>query len=108
MAKLPITHTASIYQLKRTGNTESYQSTPSYTNVNICVSPTGTDIQNSEGGVPSYQLFEIFLYDITLSLTNGDKIITDGDNQEYLLDGKPYVINNQYLSYIRILARQVV
>lgn len=107
MPKLPITDIASIYQFQRTGNTEGYLLDPTYTNVNICISPSGTDIQTSYGEVASYQLFEIFIYDVTLTITNGDKIVT-GNNLAYIVDGVPYVMNNQYLQYIRVLARQVV
>ena len=107
MAKLPITDILSIYQLDRTGNTESYSTTPAYQNVNACISPMNTDIQDSYGGVASYQLFEIFIYDVTIVLTNGDKLVTQS-GQTYLLSGVPYVMNNQYLQYIRVMGRQVV
>src|SRR3954470_15567899 len=101
MPKLPITHVVSIYQFERTGNEEAYAPSPIYTNVNACISPTGTDIQNS-GDVAAFQVFEIFLYDVTLHLTNGDKIVAQ-DGGEYLVTGVPFVINNQYLQYIRVL-----
>lgn len=104
--KLPITHVLSIYQFQRTGNSEGYSPSPTYTNVNACCSPTGTDIQTS-GDVPAFQLFEVFLYDVTLKITNGDKLVTQ-DGSEYLVSGVPYVINNLYLHYIRVLARQIV
>ena len=107
MPAFPITDTANIYQLTRTGNTESYPTSPTYTVVKICVSPTGTDIQTSFGDVASYQLFEIFIYDLTLSIKNGDKIVTAA-GKSYLVDGESYVINNAYLHYIRVLARMVV
>lgn len=106
MPKLPITHTGSIYQFQRTGNTEGYSPSPIYQNVNMCISPTGTDIQTS-GDVPAFQVFEVYLYDVTLKLTNGDKIVTQ-DGSEYLINGVPYVINNLFLQYIRVLARQIV
>ncbi len=106
MPKLPITDIVKIYQFERNGDTESYGATPAYQNVNACISPTGTDIQPSMD-VPAFQLFEVFIYDVTVQLHNADKIVTD-TSVEYILDGKPYVINNNYLQYIRCMARQVV
>lgn len=106
MPKFPITHIVEIYQFQRTGSTEGYSDNPIYENINACISPTGTDIQPS-GDVPAFQVFEIFLYDITLVLHNGDKLITQ-DNSEYRVNGVPYLINNQFLQYIRVLGQQVV
>ena len=106
MPKLPITDVVSIYQQQRSGNTESYKTTPTYINVNACISPTGTDIQTDYGDVSAFQLFEVFFYDVTLLIHNADKIVTV-NNLEYIVDGKPYVINNQYLGYIKVLAKQV-
>lgn len=106
MPKLPITHIISIYQFERTGSSEAYSVSPRYINVNVCISPTGTDIQTS-GEVAAFQVFEVFLYDVTLKLSNGDKLVTQ-DGSEYLVNGVPYVINNLYLQYIRVLARQIV
>ena len=107
MPKFPITDIVSIYEQQRSGNTESYQTSPTYQNVNACISPTGTDIQTDIGDVPSFQLFEIFLYDITLQIGSGSKIVT-ANTKEYLVAGKPFVVDNQYLKYIRILGQQVV
>jgi hypothetical protein len=107
MGRLPITDVISIYQFQRTGDTESYPNTPTYQSVNACVSPMGTDIQADYGGVASFQLFEVFIYDVTLTLGNADKIVT-ASGQEYTIDGRPYVINNLYLQYIRCLCKQKV
>lgn len=106
MPRFPLTSVVSIYQFQRTGNTEGYSTDPIYTNVSACVTPTGTDIQTS-GDVPAFQVFEIFIYDITLTLSNGDKIV-DQDGAAYLIQGVPYVINNRFLQYIRVLGRQIV
>ncbi len=106
MPKLPITNVVSVFQYQRTGNKESYQGSATYINVNACISPTGTDIQPS-GEVAAFQLFEVYLYDVTLQIHTADKII-DENGLSYIVDGKPYIINNQYLQYIRCLCRQVV
>lgn len=103
---MPLTDVVSIYQFQRTGATEQYPDDPTYEGVNACISPTGTDIQGSYGDVASYQLFEVFLYDVTLTLGNADKIVT-ATGAEYIVDGKPYVINNLYLQYIRCLCKQI-
>lgn len=107
MPRLPITNVISIYEFQRSGQTESYSPGPIYQNVNTCISPTGTDMPAAYGEGPSYQLFEIFIYDITVIIKQADKIVTES-GLAYYVDGMPFVINNQYLSFIRMLARQVV
>ncbi len=107
MPKLPITDIVSIYQQQRTGNQEGYQNSPTYINVNACISPTGTDVQPTNDGVGAFHLFEIYFYDLTLRLHNADKIVTP-TGQTYAVDGVPFIINNQYLQYIRCMAKQVV
>jgi hypothetical protein len=102
-----ITDTVSIYQLQRTGNTEKYPDAPQYQNVNSCIAPLNTDIQPSMD-VAAFQLFEIFVYDVTLTLHNGDKLVNQQTSVSYILSGEPYVVNNRYLQYIRILGKQVV
>lgn len=100
-----ITDVVSIYHSSRTGNTKNYDVSPAYQFVNACISPTGTDMQTADGGVAAYQLFEIFIQDTTIQIKTGDKIKTP--DTEYLVDGQPYVVNNRYLQYIRVLAREV-
>lgn len=107
MPILPITEVASIFPIKRTGNTEGYGNSPDYQNVNVCVAPTGVDIQASYGGVSSYQVFEIFIYDVTIPVRGGDKIVLS-NNQAYIVDGQPYLINNRFLQYIRVLGKVAV
>ena len=107
MAKLPVTNICDIYQFTRDGDTESYPATPAYQYVNVCISPTGTDVQTSEGGVASYQLFECFIYDTTIEMHHNDKIVTD-TNQTYYVAGVPYVMSNQYMQYIRVIVRQII
>ena len=106
MPRLTVTDTVSVYQFTRTGSKESYSASPAYQNQDVCISPMGTDIQPS-GDVPAFQLFEIFFYDVTCILHNADKIVTQ-DGVTYILDGVPYKINNQFLKYIRCMAKQVV
>lgn len=106
MPRLTVTDTVSLYHLKRTGNKEEYDTAPAYTQKNACISPTGTDIQTS-GEVGAFQLFELFLYDMTMVVRNADKIVTQA-GIEYVVDGQSFVINNQFLKYIRCLVRQVV
>lgn len=107
MSRFPLNETVSIYQFQRTGNTESYQHSPTYEGVEALISPTGTDIQTDYGGVASFHLFEIFLYDMSLTLGNADKIVT-ADGRIFIVDGQPYVVNNRFLQYIRCLAKQKV
>ena len=104
---LPITNSCVIYQFQRTGDKESYSTAPIYENINVCLSPMGVDIQNGFGDVPSFQQFEAYFMDVTLSINNGDKIHTN-DGQDYLVDGIPFVMNNNFTRFIRCLVRQVV
>jgi hypothetical protein len=100
------TDIVSIYEFKRTGDTESYDSTPKYTGKQAIISPTGTDIQPGYGDVQSFQLFEVFLYDPSLEIGNAAKIV-NAAGKAYIVDGKPYVVNGPHLFYIRCLCRQV-
>lgn len=107
MSHFPLTDVIAVYQLQRTGDTESYPTAPTYENVDCLISPTGTDIQTDYGGVAAFQLFEVFIYDMSLTLGNADKLVT-ADGREFIVDGQPYVINNRFLQYIRCLCKQKV
>ena len=106
MPKMPVTDVVSIYKLQRSGNVETYSSTPAYTNINACIGPTGDDIQTSEGGVYSYQLFEVFIWDITVQINNGDKIVSGVTT--YLVTGTPNAYSNRFIQATRTLAKVVV
>jgi len=106
MPKFPITDLVSIYKQKRTGNTEQYSDVPDYENVNCVISPSGIDILSSEGGVASYSPFQIFIYDITVQINNGDKIVSG--NVSYFVTGSPNLLNNQYIQCWSLLAKQVI
>lgn len=100
------TDVVSIYHSVRTGNKKAYGGSPLYSNVDATISPTGTTIAMSDGGVGAYELFEIFIYDTTLSIVTGDKVVTP--SVTYLVDGVPSVVDNRFMSYIKLLARVVV
>lgn len=106
MARMPITDVVTIYKMVRDGDIESYETSPTYTLKNACISPTGQDVQTGEGGVYSYQLFEIFIWDVTVDLRNGDKIVSG--NTEYLVTGTPNTHNTRYMQGIRTLAKVIV
>lgn len=96
MPNFLVTDVVSIYKQKRTGNKEAYDTNAAYQNVNACVTPTGNRIIPSEGGVESYQLFEIFIWDTTVILSNGDKIVS-GSGVSYLVTGSPNAYTNRYI-----------
>lgn len=106
MQSYNVTDTASIFQMNRTGDTETYGNSPAYTNINMGITPAGTDIQMTYGGLEGFQIYEIFIYDITLNLTNGDKIVAQSGT--YLIAGIPMVVNNRYMKYIKVVGRKVV
>src|SRR5437870_3138761 len=93
-----VTDVVSIYKQKRTGNKEAYDTNAAYINVNACITPTGDHIIPSEGGVESYQLFQIFIWDTTIQLNNGDKIVSG--NMNYLATGAPNTYSNRYVQAI--------
>jgi hypothetical protein len=100
------TDIVSIYEFTRTGDTESYDTVAKYTGKQAVISPTGTDIQPGYGDVQSFQLFEVFLYDPSLEIANAAKIV-NAAGKEFIVDGKPYVVDGPFLHYIRCLCRQV-
>lgn len=104
MPKFMINALLSIYQLQRSSNTESYGSSPAYTNINASITPDDTRIQVDYGGVPAFQYYKIFLFDITLQVRNGDKLV-DTNGIEYIVDGMPFNANNQYLQFIKIAGK---
>jgi hypothetical protein len=108
MPIFPFNDTASIYHFIRVANNEMYDPYPAYTGVNISITPSGTDIQTSLGDVASFQIFEAFFSDITLSIKNADRIVVDSTGATYIVDGMPFVVKNRYLKFIRVLVRQVV
>lgn len=107
MQSYNVTDTCSIYQLVRTGNSEAYNVSPAYTNVNASITPAGENIVMAYGGVDAFQLFEIFIWDITVSLHNGDKIVTQ-DGTQYILSGQPFSVSNKYLQYQKLVGKKVV
>lgn len=107
MRNYPITDTCSIYKLIRSGNTESYNTTPAYTNVDATISPANTDIQTSDGGVYSYQLYEVFIWDMTVTINNGDKIVSQ-DGTRYMITGSPNKYNNRFIQANRTLAKVII
>jgi hypothetical protein len=101
-----ITGVASIYEFSRTGSTEKFSNTPAYQNVNICESPVSTELQMSYVGPEGYQLFNIIIYDTTVTIKNGDKIVNQ-DGTTYYVKGRPMIMNTPFLSFIKVLTEQI-
>ena len=104
MGKWPVTHIVSIYQLQRSGNNESYPNIPTYTSCNAAIVQIDTKIAAAFGGIPAYSLYNITLYDTTLSLNNGDKLV-DQNSTEYIVDGRPVLLSFGSTQVIRILGK---
>lgn len=106
MPQFPITDLLMIYKQTRTGDALQYGSVPDYSNVNATISPTNMEIQTGEGGVSSFQLFEVFIWDITVQINNGDKLVSG--NTEYYVSGSPNLYSNRFVQAIRTLAKQII
>lgn len=101
------TNVVSVYHFKRTGSTEDYPNTADYTNVNASITPSSTDIQLTYGGESAFQIYEMYVYDMTITFKNGDKIIDD-NGAVYFVAGIPEVVNNRYLHYTHLVVRKEV
>lgn len=97
------TNLVNIYQFQRTGAKEDYPASPNYNQVNACITPAGTDLIMTYGGEAGFQLYEIFVYDMTIQFKNGDKIV-DEAGHKYLVQGVAQVVNNRYMSYTKLAA----
>lgn len=102
-----VTNLVSVYHFARTGDTEDYPSIADYSNVNACITPASTDIQLTYGGESAFQLYEVYVYDMTIVFQNGDKIIDD-NGAIYFVAGVAEVVNNRYLHYTKLAVRKEV
>ena len=67
--------------------------------------PASSDILAVYPGEPSYQLYEIFTYDMGL-IKNGDKLKTP--STDYIVRGEPQKVDTTLLKYQRIVGEKVV
>ena len=105
MAHTLITDTVDIFRLERTGNTEAYGPTPVVTGIDCGIFPAGNDILAVYPGMPSFAIFEIYVYEPT-TIQNGDKLNSGGT--EYIVRGTPQVIDNRYMFTQRLVGEKVV
>lgn len=105
MNYLLITDIADLFRLTRTGDKESYPLTPERTGLRCQIMPASADILAVYPGEPSYQLYEIFTYDMDL-IKNGDKLKTPA--ADYIVRGEPQKVNTALLKYQRIVGEKVV
>ncbi len=104
---LHITHTASFYHFKTTGNKEEYDTVPYLTAIKIQLIPASSEILATFPGVPSYSLHEIFTYEHTADIRNGDKLITT-DSKEYIVRGEAKKVVTDILKYQELVGEMVV
>ena len=100
-----ITDTAELLRLTRTGDKESYPLSPERTGLKCQIMPASADILAVYPGEPSYQLYEIFTYDMGL-IKNGDKL--KAPNADYIVRGEPQKVDTALLKYQRIVGEKVV
>ncbi len=102
---LLITDTADLFRLTRTGGKEQYGATPVRTGLKCQIMPASADILAVFPGEPSYQLYEIFTYDMDL-IKNGDKL--KSGTTEYIVRGVPRVVNTSELKYQQLVGEKVI
>src|SRR5438270_7035008 len=107
MDEFIITSVLSIYQQARTTGKEGYPSTANFQNVNACITPVKPELQLAYGAGMSYQMFNVIIYDTTLSLGNDDKLV-DQNGTIYFIEGMPISIDTPLLSFTKVLAKQKV
>ncbi len=100
-----ITHSADVYRLTRTGDTESYHTTPVITGLECGIFPASTDILAVYPGESSFQLYECYVYEFVV-LKNGDKFKALGE--EWIARGVPQVFDTNHLYYQRLVLEKVV
>lgn len=98
------TNRINVYQFARTGTKADYPATPNYTDVNAAIMPAGTDILTTYGGEAGFQLYEIFVYDMTIDFKTGDKLV-DNTGQTYFVAGVQEKVNNRITHYIKLAAK---
>jgi hypothetical protein len=103
--RIPTTHVFNVYRLSTTGVNEEYSGTPVYTGVDAAVLPASTDVLAVFGGSPSYQLYEIFIFEY-VDLKVGDKLIQSGET--YIVQDSPQVVNIPYFFYVRVVGQKAV
>lgn len=102
---LLITDTADLFRLTRTGDKEQYGATPVRTGLKCQIMPASADILAVFPGEPSYQLYEIFTYDMDL-IKNGDKLKSGAT--EYIIRGVPRTVKTSELKYQQVVGEKVV
>ncbi len=105
MNYLLITDTAELYRLTRTGDKESYPVSAERTGLQCQIMPASSDILAVYPGEPSYQLYEIFTYEMGV-IKNGDKLKTS--SADYIVKGEPQTVNTPLLKYQRMVGEKVV
>ncbi len=105
MNYLLITDTADLFRLTRTGDKESYPVSTERIGLKCQIMPASADILAVYPGESSYQLYEIFTYDMQL-IKNGDKLKTPA--ADYIVRGEPQKVDTPLLKYQRIVGEKVV
>lgn len=101
---LLINDTVDIYRLNRTGDKESYDVTPVLSSIKAQVIPASSEILAVFPGQPSYQLYEIFIYEMT-PIENGDKLI--GALGEFIVRGEAQIVNTSVLKFQQLVGEMV-
>ncbi len=101
----PTTHKFDIFRFLKTGDTEVYNATATYMNIDCTVVPASTDIIMTFPGVPGYQLYEITTQE-NVDLKNGDKLVSG--SEEYIVRDTPQKVDNNYMFFTKIVGERKI
>jgi hypothetical protein len=101
---LHINDTFSIYRLTRTGDKEAYGASPVLTGVKAQVIPASAELLAVYPGESSYQLHEIFVYEMGL-IKNGDKLV--GSQGSFIVKGEPQKVITAILKFQQMVGEKV-
>lgn len=103
--EFPITDILSIYEYARSAGAEAYQNSASYQNINACITPLNTELQAAFGGIYAFQMFNVIIFDTTVTIKNADKLVNQ-NGLNFFVEGLSVLIDTPFLSYIKVLAKQ--
>jgi hypothetical protein len=96
------------YRFLRTGEKETYDTTPFVSNLDAQITPATPDLLSLYPDVPVGQLFDVFTFDNAVAMENGDKLIDENGN-EYIIRGVPAVYDVPPLGiyYVRVIGVKI-
>lgn len=105
MGYFQITHKVNIHRFKVVAGKEAYDTTPTYSNIEAAIQPSGPDTMTIYPSIDAYQLFDIFIFD-NLTIKTGDKLVSGSDS--WIVRGVPQAMSTPYVSYLKIAGEKII